>query len=110
MAPETPIAVSSTEMDMEQADHPRDPALDPANQHHHPHHNHTIFAEQGRKDNHVVYTMNKTFEKSVIPDQSPLDHSAGGSIARTLNRASKSLPNMSGTSVCRSISSDMRAM
>jgi CNT family concentrative nucleoside transporter len=53
----------------------RDPALNPANEHHHPHHNHTAFAEKGRQDE-VVYTEGTTSEKSNIPDHSPQDHSS----------------------------------
>jgi hypothetical protein len=56
-------------------EHHRDPALDPANEHHHAHHNHTALAEKGREDE-VVYTQGTTFEKSAIPDASPQDHSS----------------------------------
>jgi CNT family concentrative nucleoside transporter len=53
----------------------RDPALNPANEHHHAHHSHTAFAEKGRVDE-VVYTEGTTAEKSNIPEPSPQDHSA----------------------------------
>lgn len=55
------------------AQHPIDPALDPVHQHHHPHHNHTAFAEQDREDE-IVYAKDTTFEKSVVPEPSPLNH------------------------------------
>lgn len=53
----------------------RDPALNPANEHHHAHHNHSALAEKGHQDE-VVYTEGTTAEKSNIPDHSPQDHSA----------------------------------
>ncbi|OAX80204.1 hypothetical protein ACJ72_05466 [Emergomyces africanus] len=48
-----------------------DPALDPANQHHHAHQHHSASAEKGHQDD-VVYT--KGIDSSNIPDVSPLDH------------------------------------
>ncbi|KAI9850547.1 MAG: hypothetical protein M1838_005469 [Thelocarpon superellum] len=53
--------------------HHRDPALDPAHQHHHAHLHHDANAERGRVDE-VVYTTGTTFEPSMIPDESPQDH------------------------------------
>lgn len=47
-----------------------DPALEPANEHHHAHRHHTAFAEQGREDE-VVYSKDTTFEKPTIPDHGP---------------------------------------
>lgn len=52
-----------------------DPALRPEHQHHHTHHHHTAYAEQNREDE-VVYSKGTTFEKGVIPEPSPLDHTS----------------------------------
>lgn len=52
-----------------------DPALQPEHQHQHAHHHHTAYAEQGRQEE-VVYTNDTAFEKSIIPDQTPLDHAS----------------------------------
>ena len=51
-----------------------DPALQPENQHQHTHHHHTNFAEQGREDE-VVYSKDASFEKGIVPEPTPLDHS-----------------------------------
>lgn len=50
-----------------------DPALDLSHEHRHQHLHHDAFAEKGREDE-VVYSKGTTFEKSTIPDESPLDH------------------------------------
>ncbi|KAJ9400114.1 hypothetical protein DTO282F9_2884 [Paecilomyces variotii] len=54
-----------------------DPALDPANEHHHAHQHHTAFAEHGREDE-VVYSKDTTFDKSVIPDAAVEHNSLNG--------------------------------
>ncbi|EPS33188.1 hypothetical protein PDE_08150 [Penicillium oxalicum 114-2] len=50
-----------------------DPALQPEHQHRHAHHHHTAFAEAGRDDD-IVYSKDANFEKSIVPEPSPLDH------------------------------------
>lgn len=50
-----------------------DPALDTAHEHHHGHLHHNAFAEEGREDE-VVYSKDTTFERSMIPNQDPMDH------------------------------------
>lgn len=50
-----------------------DPALEISNEHHHRHLHHDAFAEKGREDE-VVYSKGTTFEKSIIPEESPQDH------------------------------------
>ncbi|KAF1985513.1 H+/nucleoside cotransporter-like protein [Aulographum hederae CBS 113979] len=50
-----------------------DPALNPANEHHHAHLHHNPRAEQGREDE-VVYSVGTTNEKSTIPHQDAQDH------------------------------------
>ncbi|BDD55680.1 hypothetical protein MPDQ_000861 [Monascus purpureus] len=67
MAADTPEVTTTT------LTHARDPALDPANQHHHAHHNHTAFAERDREDD-VVYAKDPTLDKTMAADPSPLEH------------------------------------
>lgn len=50
-----------------------DPALDISHEHRHAHLHHDAFAEKGRHDD-PMYTTGTTFEHSMIPDQSPMDH------------------------------------
>ena len=50
-----------------------DLALHNSHEHQHAHLHHGHLAEQGHHD-HAAYTTGTTFEKSVIPDQEPLDH------------------------------------
>jgi CNT family concentrative nucleoside transporter len=58
--------------------HHVDPVLDPSQQHHHTHHNHTARAEEGRKDE-VVYSQAGEFEKGIVPEPTPLDHASKSS-------------------------------
>ncbi|KAJ5779718.1 hypothetical protein N7457_007438 [Penicillium paradoxum] len=57
-----------------QVTHHVDPVLDPEHQHHHAHHHHSAFAEEGRTDE-VVYSKDGEFEKGIVPEPTPLDHS-----------------------------------
>jgi CNT family concentrative nucleoside transporter len=50
-----------------------DPALNPVNEHTHPHLHHSPGAEKDRKDD-PMYTIGTTSDPSIIPAQSPLDH------------------------------------
>ncbi|TID26639.1 sodium/nucleoside cotransporter 1 /nucleoside cotransporter 1 [Venturia nashicola] len=52
-----------------------DLALDASHEHTHQHLHHDARAEKGRTDE-VVYSTGTTAEKSIIPDQDPLDHVA----------------------------------
>jgi CNT family concentrative nucleoside transporter len=54
--------------------HNPDPALDPANQHHHDHLHHGANAEKGHTEkDHVAYTSGTTFnDPGVIPQPSPI--------------------------------------
>ncbi|KAJ5482982.1 hypothetical protein N7539_006428 [Penicillium diatomitis] len=61
----------------------QDPALQPEHQHQHAHHHHTAFAEAGR-ENEVVYSKDANFEKSIVPEPSPLDHGS-----RSLNSSAE---------------------
>ncbi|KAI9871559.1 MAG: hypothetical protein M1830_002755 [Pleopsidium flavum] len=50
-----------------------DSALEVSHEHHHRHLHHDAFAEKGR-DDEVVYSKGTTFERSIIPEESPQDH------------------------------------
>lgn len=50
-----------------------DPALDVTHEHRHEHLHHDAFAAKGNHDD-VVYSKGTTAERSIIPDQDPLDH------------------------------------
>ena len=71
---------------------PVDPVLDPANQHHHAHHNHPAFTECDREDT-VIYASDPNLEKNVVADPSPLeDVTKGSSSTEDLEQTGESYP------------------